>query len=143
MPFHLFDIGSCFPTSFGHVAAPGGEFLGGPAKYHMTDYYATWCPHCKALAPTWEAAKADFLKTHPGSELRWDEKQCAGDGGQRGLDEGACQDAGIQGFPTIRFSDDNHGQPGKLLAEFDGPRTKDSLIEFANKNLQMNELQRE
>ena len=31
----------------------------------------------------------------------------------------------------------------KLSMRFDGPRTKDSLIEFANKNLQMNELQRE
>jgi thiol-disulfide isomerase/thioredoxin len=143
MPFHLFDVGSCFPTASFAGSGVGGEFLGGPAKFHMTDYYATWCPHCKALAPIWEAAKADFLKSHPGSELRWDEKQCAGDGGQKGLDEDLCRKAGIEGFPTIRFTADDHGEPGKTLAEFEGPRTPDALIGFANKNLQTNTLQTE
>ncbi|CAG9460579.1 unnamed protein product [Pedinophyceae sp. YPF-701] len=79
------------------------------------EFYAPWCGHCKALKPAWtEAARALKGRVKVGA-LNCDEHKAA------------CDIAGVQGFPTIKF----YGQNKDVPEDYNGARDAPAIIEFA------------
>ena len=85
----------------------------------VTLYHANWCGHCKNFMPTWNALKNVFGKNnieHAEYESDANSKE--------------VQKAGVQGFPTIRITQNNK------TYDYNGPRTPDGLINEVLPNLQ-------
>lgn len=80
-------------------------------------FYAPWCPHCQAIAPTW-AQLAREMK----GQLNIGEVNCE-------VERRLCKDVRIQGYPTIIFF------KGGERVEYDGLRGVGDLIDFAKKAL--------
>lgn len=83
-------------------------------------YYASWCGHCKALHPTWEALKKK-LEVQNGilvGEVEYSNMQAL---------PASLQN--IRGFPTIQVL-----QKGRVKTEYQGDRQLDSLFQFAMRN---------
>lgn len=80
-------------------------------------YYASWCGHCQALHPTWEALKKK-LETQSGilvGEVEYSNMQSL-----------PMDLQNIRGFPTIQVL-----QKGKVKTEYQGDRNLNSLLQFA------------
>jgi len=69
--------------------APGGVSSG---SVSITLYYAPWCPHCKAMMPDWEEFKNEYGDKFKITDVNSDEE------------EKLVQDAGVDGFPTIKVN---------------------------------------
>ncbi|KAI7894885.1 thioredoxin-like protein [Mucor mucedo] len=79
-------------------------------------FYAPWCQHCKALAPTWvELAK------HFRGQVNIGEVNC------EALRD-VCTEYGVEGFPTLKMF--GHGD----AVPYKGDRSLASLVEFGNAN---------
>ena len=90
-------------------------------KPTITVYYAHWCPHCHSQEMTqlWESlAEALHKKTSI---------QTAAFNADYNLKHNEIAEAnGIQGFPTIQFSDSRANSP----VEYMGPREPKSILSF-------------
>ena len=86
----------------------------------VTLYYANWCGHCKQFKPTWDALKKVFDQNNIDHTEYEDPK-----------DEKIIQEAGVEGFPTIRIEKDNEEY------EYNGGRDANSIIHEVLPNLQM------
>jgi len=90
-------------------------------KPTITVYYAHWCPHCHSpeMTQLWEAlAEALHKKTSI---------QTAAFNADYNLKHNEIAEAnGIQGFPTIQFSDSRANSP----VEYIGPRDPKSILSF-------------
>ena len=80
-------------------------------------FYAPWCHHCQALAPTW----AQLSKEMEG-KLNIGEVNCE-------TEKRLCKDAGAIAYPTIYFF------RGGERVEYDGLRGLGDLMSFAHKAL--------
>ena len=79
-------------------------------------FYAPWCGHCKALAPTWEAlAKSD----PPIRNTLFAKVDCTGNGDK------VCARFKVRGFPTLKLF--AHGK----MYDYSGSRDADALQAFA------------
>jgi thiol-disulfide isomerase/thioredoxin len=83
-------------------------------------FYMTDCSHCIALHPIWKEFSSD-LENMVGIDVAQVEF------GSMGLLPENIRKS-IAGFPTIQIIKD-----GKAIAEYMGDRTKETLLEFANK----------
>lgn len=78
----------------------------------MVEFFASWCGHCKQLAPEYEkAAKAlkgivSFVAVE---------------------DQATMQAYGVQGFPTLKW----FGENKKSAEDYNGARTAKGLVDFA------------
>lgn len=80
-------------------------------------FYAPWCGHCKALAPTWESLAAE--KDPPVRNTIFAKVDCTGNGDK------VCSRFKVRGFPTLHlFAKGN-------MYEYNGQRDSDSLRAFA------------
>lgn len=87
-------------------------------------FYAEWCGHCKNLAPEWEEFEK-YIMNKNGNNIevsKVNSDYINSVDGHRS----------IMGYPTI-----SHLYKGEHKKDFEGPRTKDGLIEFYN---ELNEL---
>jgi len=102
-------------TAFAADAKSGG--------LELRDYFAAGCGHCKTLAPTWDEAAAAYK-----GPVTFRKIECL-DANWEPIkgNEQLCKD--ISGFPTIKMY---HGD--KELVDFEGPRTKEGLIDFAKQH---------
>ncbi|KAG8485210.1 hypothetical protein CXB51_021276 [Gossypium anomalum] len=91
----------------------------GQDKGALVEFYASWCGHCKKLAPEYEKLGESFKKAK--SVLI----------GKVDCDEhkSVCSKYGVQGYPTIQWFPKGSLEPKK----YEGPRTAEALTEFVNR----------
>jgi len=83
-------------------------------------FFAPWCGHCKAIKPDWDKLIDEFA----GSETQLiADVDCTAEG------EPLCEEAGIEGFPSLKW-----GDPADLQ-DYDGGRSYEDLKTFATENL--------
>ncbi|UPK97327.1 hypothetical protein LCI18_008262 [Fusarium solani-melongenae] len=82
-------------------------------------FYAPWCSHCKAMAPTWE----QLAKKMQG-KLSIGEVNCE-------ADHKLCKEMGVSAFPTILF------MQGNERAEYKGLRGVGDFVEYAEGALEV------
>ena len=80
-------------------------------------FYAPWCHHCQALAPTWRQMAKELQ-----GRLNVGEVNCD-------AEPRLCKDARIQGFPTMHYF-----RAGERV-EYEGLRGLGDLMSYANKAL--------
>jgi thiol-disulfide isomerase/thioredoxin len=88
--------------------------------YQFVMYGVDWCPHCVKAKPEFEML-GDSIKTSGGlvrCEIVNPEKE-----------PGKVRSK-VDGFPTIHLYD----VEGKLVKEYQGPRTKDAFLNFLQQN---------
>lgn len=90
-------------------------------KPTITVYYAHWCPHCHSQEMTqlWEAL-AEALHKKTGIQT------AAFNADYNSKHNEIAEANGIQGFPTIQFSDSRANSP----IEYMGPRDPKSILSF-------------
>ena len=84
-------------------------------------FYAPWCQHCQAMAPSWQGMAREMK-----GKLNIGEVNCE-------VDKRLCKDVKVRGYPTIYFF-----QAGERI-EYDGLRGLGDLISYANKALAVRE----
>ncbi|XP_006887836.1 PREDICTED: sulfhydryl oxidase 1 [Elephantulus edwardii] len=84
-----------------------GAVLGSRSAWAV-EFFASWCGHCIAFAPTWKALANDVKDWRPALNLA--ALDCADE-----TNNAVCRDFNILGFPTVRFfkafSKDDVGTP--------------------------------
>uniref|UniRef100_A0A6Q2XCR5 protein disulfide-isomerase n=2 Tax=Esox lucius TaxID=8010 RepID=A0A6Q2XCR5_ESOLU len=84
----------------------------------LVDFYAPWCGYCKKLEPIWYDVGAELKSS--GSPVRVGKMDAT-------AYSGMSSEFGVRGYPTIKLL------KGDLAYNYKGPRTKDDIIEFANR----------
>ncbi|KAJ8279508.1 hypothetical protein COCON_G00065740 [Conger conger] len=84
----------------------------------LVDFYAPWCGYCKKLEPVWQEVGAELKGS--GSPVRVGKIDAT-------AFAGVASEFGVRGYPTIKLL------KGELTYNYKGPRTKDDIIEFANR----------
>ncbi|XP_038398107.1 sulfhydryl oxidase 1 isoform X2 [Canis lupus familiaris] len=72
-----------------------GAVLGSRSAWAV-EFFASWCGHCIAFAPTWKALAQDVKDWRPALNLA--ALDCADE-----TNNAVCRDFNIPGFPTVRF----------------------------------------
>nr|4IJ3_A Chain A, Sulfhydryl oxidase 1 [Homo sapiens] len=72
-----------------------GAVLGSRSAWAV-EFFASWCGHCIAFAPTWKALAEDVKAWRPALYLA--ALDCAEE-----TNSAVCRDFNIPGFPTVRF----------------------------------------
>mmetsp|Transcript_53683 Transcript_53683/g.142748 ORF Transcript_53683/g.142748 Transcript_53683/m.142748 type:complete len:179 (+) Transcript_53683:39-575(+) len=120
-------------TSFVDVGA--GQPAPGPAPGHphanvehqVVDYYAEACPHCVKFAPQFAKAQVQWNSDPTNDPVQWLTKQCKDSSWRDGRDAGACQDAKIEAYPTVKLFTVHDGVRDQG-AEYMGSRDPDSVV---------------
>lgn len=118
------------------------QFALNERQFVFVDFYASWCSHCKALAPTWEVlgkvmedAAEDIVdaRDHDYSQEEYDEAvkvqlpvliakvDCV-------VHKALCQKQMIRAYPTLRFFVD-----GTHFADFKGHRSVTDFTHWLTK----------
>ncbi|XP_041824283.1 protein disulfide-isomerase TMX3-like [Melanotaenia boesemani] len=84
----------------------------------LVDFYAPWCGYCKKLEPVWHEVGAELKSS--GSPVRVGKMDAT-------AYSGMASEFGVRGYPTIKLL------KGDLAYNYKGPRTKDDIVEFANR----------
>ncbi|XP_027028691.1 protein disulfide-isomerase TMX3-like isoform X2 [Tachysurus fulvidraco] len=84
----------------------------------LVDFFAPWCGYCKKLEPIWYEVGAELENS--GSPVRVGKMDAT-------AYSGMASEFGVRGYPTIKLL------KGELAYNYKGPRTKDDIIEFANR----------
>ncbi|KAJ7371521.1 hypothetical protein OS493_024861 [Desmophyllum pertusum] len=86
----------------------------------IVDFYATWCPYCKTFAPIYLKAATKALESK--LNIFFAKVNCAGSG------KNICKKLNVKFLPTVRVFRD-----GKPLGDYEGKRTSDAVLAFAQK----------
>lgn len=89
-------------------------------KVTIVLFYALWCPHCQAMKPSWDAAAKKLASKRNVQVIEAEYSDLA--------HVPAKYKKGVQGFPTVRKI-----KGGKVIEEYYGDRSTDSMVEFATK----------
>uniref|UniRef100_A0A8C8E2N9 protein disulfide-isomerase n=1 Tax=Oryzias sinensis TaxID=183150 RepID=A0A8C8E2N9_9TELE len=84
----------------------------------LVDFYAPWCGYCKKLEPIWDEVGAELRSS--GSPVRVGKMDAT-------AYSGMASEFGVRGYPTIKLL------KADLAYNYKGPRTKDDIVEFANR----------
>ncbi|XP_028921009.1 protein disulfide-isomerase TMX3 [Ornithorhynchus anatinus] len=84
----------------------------------LVDFYAPWCGHCKKLEPIWNEVGLEMRSI--GSPVKVGKMDATSY-------SSVASEFGVRGYPTIKLL------KGDLAYNYRGPRTKDDIIEFANR----------
>ncbi|XP_038156551.1 protein disulfide-isomerase TMX3-like isoform X1 [Cyprinodon tularosa] len=84
----------------------------------LVDFYAPWCGYCKKLEPVWLEVGAELKSSR--SPVRVGKMDAT-------AYSGMASEFGVRGYPTIKVL------KGDLAYSYKGPRTKDDIVEFANR----------
>ncbi len=84
----------------------------------LVDFWAEWCPPCKAIAP-----KLEEIGQELGSKIKIVKMDVDSN-------QNTAAQFGIRSIPTLLFF-----KNGKMVDQILGNHPKDNLIEFINKNI--------
>ena len=91
----------------------------------MVEYYHPNCGHCQTLKPEWEKMCFEISKNYRGKATI-----AAVDCSDQEMLNRLQIEKNFQGFPTIF-----HMRDGRAVQEYQGERTKDALLQFAENRL--------
>ena len=83
----------------------------------LVGFFAPWCTHCNQMAVAWEGAATTLMERTPPIRV------ATIDGS---VETKLARRLKIEGFPAIKLF-----RHGSAALDFDGPRTKRALVEFA------------
>ncbi|KAJ7338642.1 hypothetical protein JRQ81_012544 [Phrynocephalus forsythii] len=84
----------------------------------LVDFYAPWCGHCKKLEPVWNEVGKEMGSI--GSPVKVGKMDATSY-------SSIASEFGVRGYPTIKLL------KGDMAYNYRGPRTKEDIIEFANR----------
>uniref|UniRef100_A0A663LTS1 Protein disulfide-isomerase TMX3 n=1 Tax=Athene cunicularia TaxID=194338 RepID=A0A663LTS1_ATHCN len=87
-------------------------------SFMLKVFYAPWCGHCKKLEPVWNEVGIEMKNM--GSPVKVGKMDATSF-------SSIASEFGVRGYPTIKLL------KGDLAYNYRGPRTKDDIIEFANR----------
>ncbi|KAF8421098.1 putative disulfide isomerase [Tirmania nivea] len=91
-------------------------------KNVLVKFYAPWCGHCKALAPTWEKVATDFARDEGVVIAKLDAENAGS--------KATAEKFGITGYPTLKFFPKGSTE----AINYDTGRTEDNILGFVNKH---------
>ncbi|OBZ89041.1 Protein disulfide-isomerase tigA [Choanephora cucurbitarum] len=91
-----------------------------PKKNVLVEFYASWCGHCKTLAPIYEKVASVFAN----------EPNCVVAKIDADKEKSIGTEFEISGFPTIKFFPAGASEP----VAYEGGRTEAAFVEFLNKH---------
>ena len=103
------DVVTLTDANFDQLTASGSWLL---------EFYAPWCGHCKALAPTWEKAATELRHAHPA--IRLGTVDCT-------AQTTIASRYSIRGYPTIKFL------RGGAMRPYTGGRSLSDITAFAKR----------
>mmetsp|Transcript_3438 Transcript_3438/g.10428 ORF Transcript_3438/g.10428 Transcript_3438/m.10428 type:complete len:440 (+) Transcript_3438:110-1429(+) len=90
-------------------------------QYVFVNFYASWCPHCQRLAPTWEGL-ADAIEHKPGARVVIASVDCV-------AEPKLCANQVIRGYPMLRLF-----RNGRFLVDYLGQRSIFAFEAFLQAN---------
>ena len=94
-------------------------FIKGNGNPGLLLIHASWCGHCKNFVPTYQSLCKKLNKKGDNFPcLAIESEELKTDGGK------LSNALKVQGFPTIKFFDQN----GKIIGDYDGGRDADAIL---------------
>jgi thiol-disulfide isomerase/thioredoxin len=101
-------------------------------NYFLDLYYVEWCPYCKTFLPIFNSVGSTLTIGDKVVEVKaFEVEKIKESGGKPWENLRANKDRiPVNGYPTVRL----YNPEGEMIAEFDGMRTKDGILDFLHRN---------